>query len=131
VSVAGVFCCAALLAVFSGCGNGGEKATQVQGKITYQSKPATNGVIAFLKEGSKPISAAIQSDGAYSIQLPPGEYKVRIDAPPAMPEGWREGQPMPQLGPRSVPDKFANFSNSGLTATISTQSPQQLDFPLK
>ena len=126
-----LLCCAALLAGVLGCGSSGEKTTKVQGKITYQNKPATNGLIAFLKSGSKPITAAIQPDGAYAADVPPGEYKVRVDAPPAMPEGWREGQPMPPLGPRSVPDKFANFSNSGLTATIGSESPQQLDFPLK
>jgi hypothetical protein len=120
-----------LLTLLFGCGQAGEKTTSVQGKITYQNKPANNGVIAFLKDGSKPVSAAIQPDGAYAVQLPPGEYQVRIDAPPPMPAGWKEGQPMPPLGPRSVPDKFANFSNSGLTATVAAQSPQQLDFPLK
>jgi hypothetical protein len=113
-----------------GCGGGPAATTSVQGSITYQKKPANNGVIAFSQAGGRPISAAIQSDGTYAAQVPPGDYQVRIDAPPPLPPDAKEGEPLPPLGPRTVPEKYANFSTSGLTVTIGKESPQQLDYNL-
>ncbi|RIK80919.1 MAG: hypothetical protein DCC67_08750 [Planctomycetota bacterium] len=119
----------AAVALSLGCGNGGGDAT-VTGTITYNGAAPASGVIGFVQSGAPPKIATIQPGGAYQAKLPPGQYQVRIDAPPPLPEGWQEGQPIPQSGPRVVPEKYANFTTSGLTATISAEPQQQVDFKL-
>jgi hypothetical protein len=123
-----------LIALFSstvvGC-NRGLATKNVTGTITYQNKPVTSGLINFLPEKGRPLGSGIQSDGTYSVKLPPGKYQVRIDAPAPPPEGFKEGMPMPKLAAPLVPEKYANFASSGLTATIEEQgSSQQVDFKL-
>jgi hypothetical protein len=103
----------------------------VSGAIAYQNKPVTSGLINFLPEKGRPLGGGIGSDGTYAVKLPPGKYQVRIDAPAPPPEGFKEGMPMPKLAPPLVPEKYANFASSGLTATIEDQgSSQQVDFKL-
>lgn len=70
-------------------------------------------------------------DGTYEFVLPPGDYQVRIDAPPELPEGLKEGDPIPKLGPRLAPEKFADFNSSGLTLTVTGEKSQQADFALQ
>jgi len=93
---------ACLLTLSTGCGSGGAT-VHVSGKITFQDKPVTSGLINFLPASGRPLGGGIQADGTYQYQLPPGEYKVRIDTPPAIPAGWKEGDPPPKMGPRQVP----------------------------
>lgn len=114
------------------CGCGGKAVTKtVSGSVSYQNKPVISGSINFLAAKSRPLGCGIESDGTYSVKLPPGEYQVRIDAPAPLPEGFKEGMPLPKAAPPLVPEKYANFVSSGLTATISDGSgSQQVDFKL-
>lgn len=114
----------------AGCSGDGPETTAVQGKITIEGRPVTHGLINFLAEGGRPVGGGIQPDGTYSFDIPPGQYRVRIDAGPLIPESWKEGEPMPNLGPRLVPEKFASYEMSGLAASVGSESPQQLDFKL-
>jgi hypothetical protein len=112
-----------------GCG-GGAASNAVQGTVSYEGKAAPFGAVFFLKSGEKQHAAQIGSDGTYKAELAPGEYQVRIDTTPPLPAGHKEGDPIPQQ-PRPVPEQYANFTSSGLKATINDQSdPQQLDFKL-
>lgn len=123
-----------LLAISVGCGSSGSTTT-VSGKITYNGRPVTTGLINFMVEGGRPLGGGIQPDGSFSFDLPPGNYKVRIDSPPPMAPGSVEGQPVaptpagkPPQG--QVPPKFANYDSSGLTLAVGADSPQQQDFTL-
>jgi hypothetical protein len=118
-----------VVVLFVGCGDG-VATTAVQGSITFNGKPVTFGVINFKPAQGQPLGGEIRSDGTYQFELPPGEYQVRIDSPPKMPEGYKEGDPLPKLGPPQVPAQYANYGTSGLTATVGADSPQQLDFNL-
>jgi hypothetical protein len=120
---------AVALLVPTGCGHGKGTGAAVQGKITFNGKAVPYGVIAFSEAGGRPISAAIQPDGSYAANVPSGQYAVRIDAPPQLPPDWKEGQPLPKMAPRALPEKYGNFTTSGLTATVRDES-QQLDFAL-
>jgi hypothetical protein len=112
-----------------GCGdsNGG---VTVSGKITYDGNPVTSGLINFQPQGGRPLGGAIRADGTYSAEIPPGDYAVRIDAPAPLPQGFKEGDPVPDLPPL-VPEKFANYDSSGLTATVKPDARNQtIDFNL-
>lgn len=116
--------------VLPGCSGAGDT-TAVQGKVTYNGKSVTNGVINFRTQGAPPKGGVIKPDGTYSYDLPPGQYQVRIDTAPAMPTGWKEGDPPPKLPPRQVPEKYASYGTSGLTANITgEEDPQTVDFTL-
>ena len=113
-----------------GCG-GANETTTVRGMISAGGAPVTHGLINFVAPEGRPLGGGVSPDGRYEFQLPPGEYKVRIDVPPAIPDGWKEGDPAPKLGPRPVPEKYASFATSGLSATVKDQSePQTIDFAL-
>lgn len=125
------FCWAALFTApfTAGCGDAPDT-TMVRGAVTYKGAPVTYGIINFTAGKGQPIGGSIQPDGSYEYEMPPGEYRVRIDSPEKVPEGMKEGDPFPPPSPRQVPEKFADFEASGLTATIGGESPQQLDFKL-
>lgn len=132
-----ISCCRASLVVgfvaaltALGC-NSEPDAPPVSGKVSYKGAAPSSGVISFVQSGSPPKNAIIEAGGAYQINLPPGEYQVRIDTPPPMPDGWKEGDPLPPPGPRVVPEKFANFTTSGLKATVTGEAAQELDFALQ
>jgi hypothetical protein len=113
----------------AGCSGGGDT-TSVEGKVTYNGQPVTTGLINFMpKNGGRPLGGGINADGTYSFDLPPGEYQVRIDAPAPLPEGYKEGDPMPNLPPL-VPEMYANYNTSGLTATVTGEGAQTIDFDL-
>jgi hypothetical protein len=120
---------ALLAAAVVGCG-GNDGMTEVTGLVSYQGKTATHGVINFMAPGQRPLGGPINEDGTYRAALPPGEYQVRIDAPPLLPEGAKEGEPVKNLEPRLIPEKYADFKTSELTATVTSESPQKLDFSL-
>lgn len=129
-SVCAAFALAAVASVFVlGCG-GKSKTVSVQGAITYQGKEVSSGLINFMPATGRPLGGPIGTDGTYSVSLPPGEYQVRIDAPAPMPADWKEGMPAPKLGPPLVPEKYAKFDTSGLTAKIGDEKSQQVDFKL-
>lgn len=112
-----------------GCGRG-EGGSTVSGVVTFNGAPVTTGVIGFYKAGTKALGAPISPDGRYSLTIPSGDYQVRVDAPAPMPEGWKEGQPLPKLPPRPVPEKYATFDSSGITAAINDEATQQFDVNL-
>lgn len=123
-----------LLVASIGCSSSGSTTT-VTGKITYDGKPVTTGLINFMVEGGRPLGGGIESDGSYSFDLPPGDYKVRIDSPPPPDPASLEAPPStpapagrPLVG--QVPPKFANYETSGLTLTVGADSSQQQDFAL-
>ncbi len=115
-------------ALFLGCG--GSKTTTVKGIITFQGKAVAGGLINFQSADGKVLGGPFNEDGSYEFSLPPGEYKVRIDAP-GQTTPWKEGDPEPKPVPRLAPAKYAGYGTSGLTATVGHDSSQQLDFPLK
>jgi hypothetical protein len=120
-------CSLAVIVIALGCG--GEQAATISGNVTYNGKPVPAGLLNFRSsDGNSILGGAINPDGTYSFELPPGEYQVRIDAPGKMPP-WEEGQPEPKPGPRDAPLKYADYATSGFTVTIGDED-QERDFAL-
>jgi len=118
---------------------------QVSGTVKYKEKPLTQGAIQFLGSDGASYAGTIGSDGTYSAKVPTGEAKVSIScideaamvkdtkaASDALRESLKSGKQAPRPKGRKtyslIPEKYADFSESGLTVTIKDSSP--LNFTL-
>ena len=69
----------AATALLTGCGSS-RKGPPVTGVVTVDTRPVRSGQVTFVggPKGEKSI-AAIGFDGRYTIDLPPGDYKVGVE----------------------------------------------------
>jgi hypothetical protein len=132
---------AALLAGLTlGCGPKEEphpETVPVQGKVTYQGKPVTQGTITFQPDTGQPASGEIQNDGSYQLTTfapkdgaVPGHHKVMIIANTADPTKIPGSSPGYVPPVDLVPKKYNQLGSSGLEATVSKDKPAY-DFDLK
>lgn len=80
----------AMIVVLGGCQEEGPAVTRVSGKISYQGKGLSQGVIQFqpmTPSAGRPAVGEIASDGTYEMSafpnrqgILPGDYRVTIDA---------------------------------------------------
>ena len=133
------FCCAGwlLLAALAGCGPGnplGRKA--ISGKVTLDGKPLEQGNIAFQPLAAKGTSTGgVIASGSYSIKtdkgLPPGKYRVRINAAAAASPVDPNQPPGPAAAPAAsplIPPKYN--TQSQLECEVTEARPNQFDFDL-
>jgi len=74
-----------LVAGLALCGcTSSDKAASVSGKVTYNGKPVTSGVVVLIGKGGKMSDLGeVKDDGTYSIaHAPTGTVKVSFDNPP-------------------------------------------------
>lgn len=127
-----------LLGGWSGCGPGnplGRKA--VSGKVTLDGQPLAQGNIGFEPLAKGGVTAGdVIAGGSYSIPaakgLPPGKYRVRINASEVGPAGSTDQAPGPTgLMPAKslIPAKYNKHSE--LVREVTETGPNQLDFELK
>ena len=128
--------------VFSGCGGKSDTGlVPVQGQVTLNGGPLPeggNGNVTFSSADGKGNTATglLDDDGNYRMStfeandgVLPGEYKVSVS--------WTSpGSGDPKTGvlkaPASIIDeRFSNPETSGLTATITADGNEDLDFDLK
>jgi hypothetical protein len=126
---------AVLAFVSTGC-SPSVKLGRVSGRVTYKGHPVPNGAITFLPNPSgPPATAAIQSDGTYSLQTPGIGDGAVLGAHAVMITALREGpatepderDPLP---PPIIPVKYGNTSTSGLTAEVH-EGDNTVNFDLK
>jgi hypothetical protein len=108
----------------AGCGNADSlpslQVYEVKGKVLLaDGKPLPSGLISFVPKGDLPLtpSAKIASDGTFSLVTggsgegaPPGDYKVRIEAP--------ELRPDPKTKKAVFPSKYSDEDSSGIVVTV-------------
>lgn len=123
-----LICLAPMLIGLAGCGEA-STSQAVTGTVSYQGAPLTNGALAFYPAEGRPIQAAIQSDGAYEADLPPGEYRVTVIVGVDLPPGWKDGDPLP---PPSVklPPAYTSRVRTPLVANVSAAQAEPVDFTL-
>lgn len=133
VSGKSAFAVLASLLIVPGCGESVDSTT-VSGKVAYRAQPLANGSVTFFPQSGHPVNAAIDSAGAYTAELPAGEYRVAIEAPGVpLPEGWKEGDP-PLPPPKiALPAEYSTRAKTTLRVTVAegASSPQTENFDLK
>ena len=121
---------AALMLVLSACGDNGG-GTSIVGAVTYQGQPLADGAIYFLPaDGGRPAVAKIDQLGKYSIDVPPGDYKVTVTKSDPVPAGWKEGDPLPPATV-ALPAQYTEPAKTVLSATVVEEQESPIDFDLK
>jgi hypothetical protein len=117
-----------VLAAALGCGDD-SNSVSVSGQVSYQGEPLSNAALQFFPTQGKPLTAPLE-DGEYSIELPPGAYRVTVAIGAELPPGWKEGDPVPPAT-RKLPPQYSSRLGTPLKATVSADSGgQTVDFAL-
>ncbi len=118
----------------TGCDNSNAlpslKVFQVTGKVLLaDGKPLDGGWITFVPKGDLPVtpSAVIQPDGTFSVSTggsgegaPPGEYKIRVEAPQLqLATSKARKKPI-------IPTKYTDEDSSGLVVRVRAE-PNRID----
>jgi hypothetical protein len=112
-----------------GCSDSVNKVA-VHGKVSYRGEPITSGAVTFFPASGRPTTVPLTEEGEYATELPPGEYRVTVNIGVALPPGWKEGDPIP---PQKIqlPRQFTTQSQTPLTATVTEDNQDPIDFALK
>jgi len=106
---------------------------EVKGKVLLaDGKPLSGGLVTFVPKGDLPVtpSGVIQSDGTFSLVTggsgdgaPPGDYKVRVEAPQLQATGKSKKPPFPF--------KYTDEDSSHLVITVRADTNQLEPIRLK
>lgn len=123
-----------LLALFafvcvSGCGEANNDPT-VQGTVTYAGQLITDGALSFFPTSGRPTTVPLESDGTYTSQLAPGDYRVTVVVSVRPPAGWKEGDPMPKPAVE-LPLRYSSRAKTPLRATVAAGQTEPIDFALQ
>jgi hypothetical protein len=121
----------AWLAIF-GCGGDKLARVKVNGKVTYQGQPVQEGEITFEDPAAGQVnSSPLGSGGAYSVELPAGDYRVSIAPPLVESKGTADSPPdMVPKKVKNIPKKYWVQESSGLKAQVA-KDKRTIDFDLK
>ncbi|WP_252852908.1 carboxypeptidase-like regulatory domain-containing protein [Aeoliella straminimaris] len=110
---------AALL--LSGCSTSDPMAV-VTGVVTVGTTPVGPCSVQFHPVGGgRPIATTTEGEGSYQIALPPGTYNVVVRPSVHLPEGWKEGDPVPDP-PVAVPKDYTQATTTKLQVKV--EQPQ-------
>jgi hypothetical protein len=108
---------------------------EVKGKVVLaDGQPLSSGWITFVPKGDLPVtpSSEIHPDGTFSLVTggsgegaPPGDYKVRVEAPQ-----FQQAAPKSRKKP-VFPAKYNDEDSSGLVITVRAESNQLEPIRLK
>jgi hypothetical protein len=123
---------AVILVAVAGCGEKGVQKVTINGTISYRGRPVSSGILRFVGPEGAYSAAVIQADGSFIItDVVPGEVKVGVmEAPQSSGSSSGAQTPGPKAPPVSLPEKYRDPENSGLTYTITPQT-RQLDIEIK
>ena len=109
---------AATFALLAGCGKPAKKVVTVTGTVTYNGQTLKSGIVKFLAPNGDFAMANIGADGQFIMtDVVPGEQKVAYVGGP-MSAGSSDGGKGATEKAVSVPSKFNDPQNSGVTVTV-------------
>jgi len=111
-----------ILVLIVGCASG-PRTGKVQGKVTCEGKPVTEGLVTFLnpKEGGA-AESEISADGSYAVEVGVvvGDYVVVITPPTVIMDtdpGKSPPSPVEKYAP-NIPQKYRQQGTTTLKATV-------------
>jgi hypothetical protein len=118
-----------------GCGKKGPELSPISGRVTFQGKAVSTGVVRLSNPSAGiDILATLQPDGTYSAHmgndkgLPNGTYAVAVMPPRVdVPVGAMTAPPTPKRP--DIPERYRNPSTSGLK-TIVKSGENSLDIDM-
>ena len=101
----------------------------VRGHVSYRGEPLANAGITFFPAKGRPVTAAV-TQGDYAIELAPDDYTVVVNVGSELPDGYKEGDPVPP--PKVVlPGEYSARAKSSLKARVMAGQTDSIDFDLK
>jgi hypothetical protein len=117
----------AALCSVPGCGESADTAP-VTGTVTVEGEPLAGGLVSFFPSGGgRAINGTVDASGAYSVELPTGNYTVIAQASTQLPEGWQEGDPVPPPAVQ-VPLRYRQPTSSPWSLSVEGTEPVEEDF---
>jgi len=104
------------LPALTGCG---EQTGTVTGKVLFDGKPLSRGQVTFISDSGTPRPAVIDHDGKYTLQIPPGNFKITVSVPAFKPLA---GGRVQQMDP-------AKFQASGPVVDAKERNKETPDIP--
>jgi hypothetical protein len=125
----GVCVFAVLATLCVGCGQPTD-GIEVTGTVTHKGQPLSNAAITFFPTQGRPTTVPLDVDGDYVAKLEPGDYRVTVTVGVSLPEGYKEGDPLP---PPTVvlPDRYTHRAKTELAATVAEDQSEPIDFALE
>jgi len=113
----------------TGCRNSANT-VKVQGHVSYKGEALTNATVNFFPTSGRPVVASLTGEGNYTAELAPGDYVVVVMVGTTLPEGYKEGDPVPP--PKIVlPVQYTTRVKSTLRATVTQEQTDAINFDLK
>ena len=120
------------LCILAGCGKSYPEYFPVTGQVYYRDKPLTTGVIMFQPPSGPPATAQIQPDGSFTLithgradGAMPGLNQVRITS-----REMKADAAEMALGKYLIPERYSQFSTSGLSAEVKAGENDPFEFRL-
>lgn len=118
------------LPLLGGCGAPAEPLGPAEGRVLFEGEPVTEGMVVMVnRDKGVHMTAPLGEDGRFEFQradgvgLPLGTYQVAVMPPiPDLPEGAVATAATKEHP--NIPVKYRSHGTSGLTATVSEESPE-------
>jgi hypothetical protein len=126
--------CVLLAAALTGCGGEPKRDLPkgtVKGTVTFKGQPLPAGTVAFQHASGEMSSASIDASGQYQLDAAVGSNKVMVQSMEEQkPNPDPNGMPRMLPGASRIPEKYSNFSTSGLSHDVKA-GEQTIDLKLE
>jgi hypothetical protein len=121
-----------MLVVAIGCGDGRVKlpTAPVAGTVTYRGKPLGFGKIVFFHPSGHAAAAEIAADGAFTLTAYQGINNVSVECFDVDRPGSTKVRNRMYPDKRLIPDRYFNYSTSGLTFEVKPGENEKAVFAL-
>ena len=120
----------AMLLPMIGCS--GDGLTEIEGKVTLDGQPLTDGAIEFRPPDDQgPTAGAVVKDGYYQVRMAPAKYQVVITAFRTVGEEHAvSGDPSSPMVPKREEVPLQQYTQASAT-TVDVSPADDLDFALR
>ena len=106
-----------LLVLIFGCSQTESRPATVFGTVQLDGKPVQQGTVLLISDAGNSATAELTSQGAYSLNCVPGDYKFAVLPPPPA-DPMLKAVPAPTASATPVPPRYRDVGTSGLQTRI-------------